>query len=90
MASRRLKPLRISLDRAALEKILGNPCRGTVGEAPIQSICRDHRQMPADLFVAIRGTQHDANQFIGAAIAGGVRAIVTQKDPPDDLRDGIV
>jgi len=90
LASRRLKPLRISLDRAALEKILGNPCRGTVGEAPIQSICRDHRQMPADLFVAIRGTQHDANQFIGAAIAGGVRAIVTQKDPPDDLRDGIV
>jgi len=38
LASRRLKPLRNSLDRAALEKILGNPCRGTVGEAPIQMI----------------------------------------------------
>ncbi|HIO65964.1 MAG TPA: hypothetical protein EYN40_04645, partial [Planctomycetes bacterium] len=90
MASRRLKPLRIPLDRAALEKILGNPCRGTVGKAPIQSICRDHRQMPADLFVAIRGTQHDANQFIDAAIAVGVHAIVTEMDPPDDLHNGIV
>ena len=89
MASRRLK-LRNPLDRAALEKILGNPCRGTVAAAPIESICRDHREMPADLFVAIQGTRHDANQFIDAAIEDGVRAIVTEMDPLDDLHDDIV
>ncbi|MEE2856454.1 MAG: UDP-N-acetylmuramoyl-L-alanyl-D-glutamate--2,6-diaminopimelate ligase [Planctomycetota bacterium] len=90
MASRRLKPLRIPLDRAALEKILGTPCRGTVGASPIQLLCRDHRQMPADLFVAIRGTQHDASQFIDAVIDGGVCAIVTESEPLVDLPDDIV
>jgi UDP-N-acetylmuramoyl-L-alanyl-D-glutamate--2,6-diaminopimelate ligase len=50
-----------------------------VGEAPVSSISHDSRTLqPGALFVAIKGTRHDGDQFVDAALKKGALAIVSE------------
>lgn len=81
--------LRVPLGRGPLGEILGVPHRDRWPEFPINSVCSDHRRMPADLFVAVPGLRHDASGYIRDAIRGGARAIVCQCPPFPDVDENI-
>ncbi len=66
----------------SLREILeGLPEVQLFGEAQVSAIQVDSRKVqPGDLFVAIRGTQHDGHQFVQEAIQRGASAILVS-DP---------
>lgn len=44
---------------------------------------------PGVMFAAIRGTSINGHQFIGAALAAGVAAVLAETAPPPDIPDGV-
>ena len=53
-------------------------------EAGFQQVAIDSRQIrPEDLFVAIRGENHDGHQFIDDVVARGCRGVVVRGDQAD-------
>ncbi|MCB0515281.1 MAG: bifunctional UDP-N-acetylmuramoyl-tripeptide:D-alanyl-D-alanine ligase/alanine racemase [Chitinophagales bacterium] len=57
----------------------------TLNESQIFQICIDSRQeniSPHTIFFALRGTQHDAHQFLAQAYAQGIRVFVVEYLPP--------
>lgn len=53
----------------------GGPC----DDRPIRAICSDTRAIqPGDLFVALKGEQHDAHQFLAEAVAKGAAAVIVE------------
>lgn len=52
-----------------------------VADLTVSGICLDHRKLESgDLFVALKGSQHDGRRFIAEAIKAGARAVLRQAD----------
>jgi len=70
------------LEEDQILSILGQPVCGDCPSS-IRSLSSDDRQLPADLFVAIRGTEFDATRSIPDAILRGAGGIVAEQAPTD-------
>src|SRR5688572_14498698 len=52
----------------------------------VQAICTDTRRMqPGSLFIALRGEQHNAHEYLPQAAAGGAIAALVEQMPPQTL-----
>ncbi len=50
---------------------------GPSDDRPIRAVCTDTRAIqPGDLFVALKGEQHDAHHFLADAVAKGAAAVI--------------
>ena len=70
-----------------LRQLLKNPA---VPDVALSEMTLDSRQVNhGDLFVALRGKNHNGRDFIDAAFAQGAAAVLTEKEsdiPPKDIR----
>ena len=69
----------------------GIPVTEIIGELnrPVTEVCFDSRKaVPDCLFVAVKGTRVDGNEFIAHAIDAGAATIICDK-LPEAVREGI-
>lgn len=76
------RELRSPLGQEQILAILGDPVKGCCPQS-IASLSSDDRQLPSDLFVAIRGNEFDATRSIPEAIKRGAGGIVAEQAPPE-------
>jgi UDP-N-acetylmuramoyl-tripeptide--D-alanyl-D-alanine ligase len=72
-------PMNLKLSRIAAwlpqAKLFGNP------DTPVQRVHTDTRSLRAgDLFVALKGENFDANEFIAQAVHSGAAAVIAERD----------
>jgi len=83
-------------DTMQFDKLLtsaGLGTKGSTGQAEIAAVVYDSRDAAAGTcFVAVRGSQHDGHDFIGAAVEAGCSAVVCEDatNVPDSMARAVV
>jgi UDP-N-acetylmuramoyl-L-alanyl-D-glutamate--2,6-diaminopimelate ligase len=78
-----MKPLSEILYKAGLQEVVGST------SVDVKAVSFSSREVvPGGLFVAIRGTQVDAHQFIPQAVEAGASAIVCE-ELPSEIKQGV-